>query len=217
MIPSSRNSPHANPCFATLPRIDTSPPQSPHVNPNFVTPSPHHFPRIGTPPPHHPVNNPWTTAPSPQHLPQVDMSPPRPVNNPWTTAPSPQHLPQVAPPPTHSTRKRAIQILNSLAEFSRNHRVCLFDGPLRCKNKECKLMHHAQLADAIEVLWNTRKYLTPMKIIRDLGAVCNRETTCEWEASIGKCMYSQACHKIHQDHLLYAANSLWFIVHPPRY
>ena len=193
MIPSNTNSPHANPCFATLPRIDTSPPHSPLVNPNFVTPSPHHFPRIGTPPPHHPVNNPWTTAPSPQHFPLI------------------------APPPTDSTRKRAIQILNSLAEFSRNHRVCLFDGPLRCKNKECKLMHHAQLADAIEVLWNTRKYLTPMKIIRDLGAVCNRETTCEWEASIGKCMYSQACHKIHQDHLLYAANSLWFIVHPPRY
>jgi len=216
MIRSSKNSPHANPCYATLPRIDTSPPDSPQVNPNFLTPSPHHFPRIDTSPPHH-VNNPLARAPSPHHFPRIGTSPPHPVNNPWATAPSPQHLPLIAPPPTHSNiRKRAIQILNSLAEFSRNHRVCLFDGPSRCKNKECKFMHHAQLADAIKVLWDTRKYPTPMKIIEDLGAVCSRETTCEWEASTGKCVYRQACHRIHQEHLLYAANSLWFIVHPPR-
>jgi hypothetical protein len=78
-------------------------------------------------------------------------------------------------------------------------------------------MHHNKLADAIEVLWDTRKYLTPMNIIKDLGVVCNRHTICEVEASTGKCMYRQACHRIHQEHLLYAANSLWFIVHPPRY
>ena len=204
-----------------LPPINTTPPRSPPLPMNNLlatAPSPKHLPPIDTSPRRSlplPMNNLLAAAPNPHSLPPIDTSPPRPVNDLLVASPNPQYLPLIAPPTHSSIRKRAIQILDSLAEFYRNQCVCPFDGLSRCKNKDCKFMHHAELGDAIRVLWDNRKYLIPVEIIKDLGAVCSRETTCGWENSTQRCKYRQACHRIHPEHLLYAANSLWFIVHPP--